>query len=234
MIAERDADCGALYRAKRRELLALAHTLTEDELARDVPATPAWSVHDVVAHLVGITADLNALRFDDPDPDAWTDRQVRERRGATVADLEREWEAEADRFEEGLRLLGYELGSHYVGDLLQHTQDVRSALDREPIADDEALAVALDFYVDHFSQALVAAGAGAVEVRTGDESWTAGAGTVVATVEAARLELFRAFGGRRSESGLRTLSWTGDVDRVLPYVSAYPMPSSDADRVPRR
>ena len=225
MIAERAADCGALYRAKRRELLALARTLGGDELATNVPATPAWSVHDVVAHLVGITADLNALRFDVADADAWTERQVAERRGATVADLEREWEAEADRFEEGLRLLGYELGSHYVGDLLQHTQDVRSALGREPIADDEALAVALDFYVDHFSQALVASGGGAVEVRTGDESWTAGAGAIVATVEAGRLELFRAFGGRRSDAGVRALSWTGDVQRVLPHVSAYPMPA---------
>jgi uncharacterized protein (TIGR03083 family) len=234
VIAERAADCGALYRAKRRELLALAHTLTADELATTVPATPAWSVHDVIAHLVGITADLNALRFDDPDPDAWTARQVRERRTATVADLEREWEAEADRFEEGLRLLGYELGSHYVGDLLQHTQDVRAALGRGPIADDEALAVALDFYVDHFSQALVASGAGAVEVRTGDEAWTAGAGAVVASVEADRLELFRAFGGRRAEAGVRALSWTGDVDRVLPFVSAYPMPASDTDPAPRR
>jgi len=224
VIVERDVDCGALYRTKRRELLALAHALSADELAATVPATPAWSVHDVVAHLVGIAADLNALRFDDPDPDAWTDRQVRERRGATVADLEQEWEAEADRFEEGLRLLGYELGSHYVGDLLQHTQDVRSALGLDPIADDEALAVALDFYVDHFSQALAASGAGAVEVRTGDEAWTAGAGAVVATVEAGRLDLFRSLGGRRSEAGVRALSWTGDVDRVLPHVSAYPMP----------
>jgi uncharacterized protein (TIGR03083 family) len=234
VIAERDADCGALYRAKRRELLALAHTLAPDELATTVPATPAWSVHDVLAHLVGIAADLNALRFDDPDPDAWTARQVRERRGATVADLEREWEGEADRFEEGLRLLGYELGSHYVGDLLQHTQDVRSALGRDPIADDEALAVALDFYVDHFSQALVDAGAGAVEVRTGDEAWVAGTGNVVATVEGTRLELFRAFGGRRSEAGVRVLSWSGDVERVLPHVSAYPTPASDADPAPRR
>jgi uncharacterized protein (TIGR03083 family) len=234
VIAERDADCGALYRVKRRELLELAHGLSADELATAVPATPAWSVHDVVAHVVGIAADLNAQRFDVPDADAWTARQVRERRGATVADLEREWEREADRFEEGLRLLGYELGSHYVGDLLQHTQDVRSALGRGRIADDEALAVAMDFYVDHFSQALAAAGAGAVEVRTGEDAWTAGEGSVVATVEGARLELFRAFGGRRSESGVRALSWTGDVDRVLPHVSAYPMPASDADPSPHR
>jgi uncharacterized protein (TIGR03083 family) len=221
VIVERDVDCGALYRMKRAELLALVRSLGDEELHTVVPATPAWTVKDVVGHLVGITADLNALRFDAPDPDSWTARQVAERRGASVADLEAEWEAEAGRFEDGLRLLGYELGSHYVGDLLQHSQDVREALGREDLAEDEALAVALDFYLDAFSRALSANGAGAVVVRVGNESWTAGAGEVAATVRAERLPLLRAFGGRLPEDAVRALAWTGDVDRALPAVNAY-------------
>jgi uncharacterized protein (TIGR03083 family) len=221
VIAEREADCGALYRAKRRELLDLVRPLDAEQLATVVPATPAWTVKDVVAHLVGITADLNARRFDAPDADTWTARQVEARRSASVADLEAEWEGEADRFEEGLRLLGYELGSHYVGDLLQHSQDVREALGWDDVEDDLALAVALDFYVDFFSQALVGKGTGAVVVRVGVEAWTAGAGDVVATVTAERLPLFRAFGGRRPEAEVRSFRWTGDVDRVLPFVNAY-------------
>ena len=221
MIAEHPADCGALYREHRQALLRLVGSLTAQDLGTVVPATPAWSVHDVVAHLVGITADLNALRFDVADPEAWTARQVEERRTATVPELAAEWEAEAGRFEEGLRLLGYELGSHYVGDLLHHSQDVREALGRPPIEDDLALVVALDFYVDHFSQSLAAHGAGAVAIRVADESWTAGAGEVVATVTAGRFDLFRSFGGRRTKAEVRALDWTGDVDRVLPFVSAY-------------
>ncbi len=221
MIAEHPADCGALYREQRRALLALVHSMTTEELGTVVPATPAWTVHDVVSHLVGITADLNALRFDVADADAWTARQVEERRTATVAELDAEWEAEAGRFEEGLRLLGYELGSHYVGDLLQHSQDVREAVGGDRIGDDLALVVALDFYVDHFSQALTGDDVGAVVVRVGEEAWTAGAGEVVATVTGGRFGLFRAFGGRRTEAEVRALAWTGDVDRVLPFVSAY-------------
>jgi uncharacterized protein (TIGR03083 family) len=222
VIAERPADCGALYRAERRELLDLLRPLPAAALQTVVPATPAWSVHDVVAHLTGITADLNALRFDVATPEDWTARQVAERRGSSLADLEDEWEREAPRFEEGLEQLGYELGSHYVGDLLQHSQDVREALGRDRIDDDLALAVALDFYVDHFSQALTAAGLGSVVVRVGDEGWTAGSGAVVATVDADRFGLLRAFGGRRRDAEVRALRWTGDVDRVLPFVSAYP------------
>ena len=221
MIAERPADSGALYRAKRRELLELVHQLGAEELGTVVPATPAWTVKDVVAHLVGITSDLNALRFDAPDPETWTARQVESRRSASVAELEAEWEQEADRFEEGLRLLGYELGSHYVGDLLQHSQDVREALGREDVADDLALAVALDFYVDAFSQALAGNGEGAVVVHVGEEAWTAGRGPAVASVTADRLPLLRAFGGRLALGDVRALAWSGDVDAVLPFVNAY-------------
>jgi uncharacterized protein (TIGR03083 family) len=218
VIAEHDADCGALYRTERRELLDLLRDLDAGELGAEVPATPGWDVRDVVAHLTGITADLNAQRFDDPSPEAWTERQVRSRRGSALADLEAEWEQEAGQFEEGLRLLGYEIGSHYVGDLLQHSQDVREALRRPSLDDDLALAVALDFYLDVFSQALVGRGLGAVVVRAGEESWTVGRGDVVATVGADRLPLFRAFGGRTSPDGL---AWTGDVDRVRSAVDAY-------------
>jgi uncharacterized protein (TIGR03083 family) len=221
VIVERDADTGALYRTKRRELLDLVRSLGDAELGAVVPATAAWTVKDVVAHLVGITSDLNAQRFDVTDADAWTARQVEERRSAAVADLEAEWEREADRFEEGLRLLGYELGSHYVGDLLQHSQDVREALGRDDVDDDLALAVALDFYVDFFSQALAGNGAGAVVVRVGNESWTAGHGRVVAEVTAERLPLLRAFGGRLGEADVRAFDWKGDVDRALPFVNAY-------------
>jgi uncharacterized protein (TIGR03083 family) len=221
VIAQHDADCGALYRAKRRELLELVGALSDEERAVVVPATPAWSVQDVVAHLVGITSDLNGQRFDAPDAEAWTARQVASRRSSSLADLEAEWEQEADRFEAGLRLLGYEIGSHYVGDLLQHSQDVREALGRPPLDDDPALTVALDFYVDVFSQALAGAGAGAVEVRVGEEVWMAGAGEVVAKVTGGRLPLLRAFGGRSTDEEVRALGWSGDVERVLPFVDAY-------------
>jgi hypothetical protein len=72
-----------------------------------------------------------------------------------------------------------------------------------------------------FSQALTAAGAGAVAVHVPDETWTAGAGEVVATLTADRLPLLRGFGGRLGAAEVRALGWTGDVDAVLPFVDAY-------------
>jgi uncharacterized protein (TIGR03083 family) len=225
MVPERDVDCGELYSARRRELLDRLEALRAGDLFVTVPATPAWTVHDVLCHLVGITADMNAGNFGSGDPDGWTDAQVRSRRSHSVSELDAEWDSEAPKFEEGLRSLGYEIGSHYVADLLQHTADIHHALGLAPPRDDLGLAVALDFYLISFEQALRRSLLGSVAITVRPEAWTLGEGELIASVEAGRYELFRALGGRRSESQIRALTWTGDVAAILPVVSRYPLPS---------
>lgn len=148
VIVEREVDCGLIYQRLRRRLIATLRSLDSRRLGTVVPATAAWSVRDAVAHLVGIASDLNAQRFDVTDPDEWTARQVHERQQATLDDLDVEWQHEAVIFEEGLRLMGYEVGSHFVGDLLHHASDIHHALGLARNDDHEALDVGLDFYLD--------------------------------------------------------------------------------------
>jgi len=224
MIAERPMDCGVLYDTKRRELVQLMRSLSDDELATVVPATPAWSVQDVLSHVVGITADLNAQRFDVVEPDEWTARQILERRDRTVDEVAEEWEREAPLFEDGLRLLGYEFGSHYVGDLLQHTADVRHALGMGILADDDALAVGLDFYLNELDRRLTSSQRGTVVVALPGEEWALGAGPAAGSLRTSRFEAFRMLGGRRSESQIRAMDWSSEIEAVLPAISAYPLP----------
>jgi uncharacterized protein (TIGR03083 family) len=219
-------DCGALYERLRRELVSLATGLDDDALATAVPATPEWQVRDVVAHVVGIAADLNAQRFD-LDGDAWTRRQVEERRGRDLAAIAAEWDAEAPVFEDGLRLFGYEMGSHYVADLHAHLQDVRSALGLPPARDPIVVAVALDFYLGSLDESLRRAGRGALEVFAGDEHHVAGSGEVRATLRADPFELLRALSARRSRAQIRALDWSGEVDVIVGEVARYPLPARD-------
>jgi hypothetical protein len=214
----------------RRRPVATGRWLDGEALEITVPATPAWSVADAVAHVVGIAHDLNAQRFDVTDPDEWTARQVRGRCDATIDDLEVAWEHEAPRFEEGLRLMGYEVGSHFVGDLLHHAADIHHAVGLERPDDEEAMAVSLDFYPDPCHQVLAAHDRGSLGVRATDpprERWTLGAGREVATLAATRYELFRALGGRRSQHQLRAMTWTGDVDAIARMLTSYPPPIHD-------
>jgi len=224
VVPERNVDPAALYERERTVFSSLLRTLSDDQLHAPVPATPLWTVHDVAAHLTGITADLNARRFGDGDADAWTAAQVEARRGCSIDELVAEWDGEAPTFEAGLRLFGYDFGAHYLGDLLQHVADVTAALGRPPGRDDLALAVALDFYVGSFEETLVQAGCGAVAVSVGGESWVLGPGNVVAWLTASRFELFRALGGRRTGAEIAGLQWSGEFETLPGLVSRYPMP----------
>ena len=95
---------------------------------------------------------------------------------------------------------------------------------------DEALMVGLDFYLDTCHQDLVARDLGTLGVQAIDspvERWSLGGGHEIATLEAPRYELFRAFGGRRSQRQLRAMTWTGDVEAVATMLTSYPPPVHD-------
>lgn len=49
-----------IYRNARGRIATLAGGLTDDQLRMPVPATPGWSVHEVLAHLTGGAADVLA------------------------------------------------------------------------------------------------------------------------------------------------------------------------------
>ncbi len=227
----RSVDCGAIYERKRRELVAWLTGLGDDALATRVPATPAWTVHDVVAHLVGLATDMNDQRFpgpDDVDGDGWTAAHVDARRSYSLAELAEEWERQGPQFAEGLRLFGYEFARHFVADLETHVQDVRSALHAGPDPDGLAVRVALDHYLGALDERIRRdAGDHALELRFDGERVVAGTGPIGATVTASAFELLRALSGRRSRRQLEALEWTGDVDRFAPLLSAYRIPATD-------
>ncbi len=80
-------DWGEVYRANVDAVTALAEGLSTEQLSQQVPATPDWTVHDVLAHLAGSPADALSGRMDGaPGPD-WTERHVGERAAHTTTDL---------------------------------------------------------------------------------------------------------------------------------------------------
>ncbi|GAB6984532.1 maleylpyruvate isomerase N-terminal domain-containing protein [Nocardioides pyridinolyticus] len=89
-------DWGALYRDNVAALSTLAEDLSEEELSRTVPGSPAWTVHDVLAHLAGGPADVATGRMDGAPGPEWTTRHVSERVGFPVPDLVAEMQAHQD------------------------------------------------------------------------------------------------------------------------------------------
>lgn len=81
---EPGTDWGALYRDHVAAVSALVSELPDDRLGATVPATPAWTVHDVVAHLAGVSSDAVTGRMEGAPGPEWTARHVAERRGHLV------------------------------------------------------------------------------------------------------------------------------------------------------
>ncbi len=228
-------DTGAVYERTKR---AFVVTVTEADVDHLVPATPAWTVRDVLAHVIGLAADLNAQRFPDPEDEggaAWSAQQVASRQGRTLAELTAEWDRESPRFADGLRLFGYEFGSHFAADLHAHHQDVRQALGGTRDNDPLTVAVALDHYVGFLGAQLATMDWGSVTATTECGTRQVGInGSHHASIETSAFELLRAVSGRRSLDQIRALPWQGDVDAllaVLPsvYVGGYSLPIVDLD-----
>ncbi len=89
-------DWGQLYRDHVTALGALADDLTDAQRAATVPATPAWTVHDLLAHLAGGAADVVTGRMDDAPGPEWTARHVGERAQLPVDELVHELQTNAD------------------------------------------------------------------------------------------------------------------------------------------
>lgn len=116
----------AIYRAARGRISALAGELDDEQLRIPVPATPGWSVHDVLAHLAGGAADVLAGRLDGAPGDSWTARHVAERRGHPVAQLLAEWEHAAPAVESTLP--AKHAGPNLAADVICHEADLHEAL----------------------------------------------------------------------------------------------------------
>lgn len=81
------ADWGVLYSENVAAVSALAPTLTDEQLSTVVPATPDWTVREVLAHLAGGASDAVTGRMDGAQSPEWTSRHVDERVRVSVADL---------------------------------------------------------------------------------------------------------------------------------------------------
>ncbi len=120
-----DTDWGEVYRANVDAVCALARTLDAEQLSLVVPATPDWTVHDVLAHLAGSPADLLADRMDGAPSAAWTARHVDERAARSVAELVAEIQGSVDAV---IATLGDHDSPALVWNCAVHHADLHEAL----------------------------------------------------------------------------------------------------------
>jgi uncharacterized protein (TIGR03083 family) len=216
-------ELGERYLRGRERVVSLVAGLDEAGWVTAVPACPGWRIHDLVAHLVGITDDALAGRMEGAPGPAWTAAQVADRVDAAPAGMLAEWDANAERFAEALTAFGIATA---VVDVLTHEQDLRGALGR-PGGDPADLSWVVDALLDRLHAQVAEAGLPALAVRTERGNRVLADGEVGASLRTTDLELFRASLGRRSAAQILALDWDGDAGPYLPHLSVFDLHPTD-------
>jgi uncharacterized protein (TIGR03083 family) len=219
-------DYAQTYGALRGRVTELVREADPERLERAAPAAPEWRVRDVVAHLSGIAADINAGNLDGVATDAWTARQVDARRDWSIDEILDEWDTEASKVEAIMATLPVVAVGQMTMDAATHEQDIRGGLERPGARHCDAIAVGLDWAVPMLTSTVDPAGA-TLRIETGGGSHTVGTGDRQFAVRADRYELFRTMTGRRSADQIRAFEWDGDAAPellVLPIFTPRPTP----------
>ncbi len=209
------------YLQTRGRMCAMLADVSPDDLARTVPACPAWSAKDLAAHVVSMPAALGSGRMPDGDIGEWLQRLVEERRGQDAERLVTEWLALDDAI---AVLLGGTAGLLYP-DLAVHEHDLRGALGRP---DHAALAVdtMMPRTLAAFANPLRDAGLGAIEVRDDGRSWTSHDADPGWVLLVDPWEAVRALNSRRTVDELLALPAEGDAWPYVPVLDAHlPLPT---------
>jgi hypothetical protein len=213
-------DLLAPYQRTRGRVCTLLLDATPDALARTVPACPAWSVHDLAAHLVGIPAALADGRLPSGDVNVWLQEIVDERHDQEVGTLVDEWQT-LDGVIEPMLQGG---GALMFADLAVHEHDLRAALERpdhDALEVDALVTFALEFVAAPASDA----GLGAVVVEHDGRSWRSHDVDAGWTLHVEPWEAVRALYSRRTADEVRALPADGDADPYIPLIEAHlPLP----------
>ena len=216
---------GEAYAVTRRSIADLVNDLDEEHARLVVPACPAWTVRDLLAHLSGIAVDASKGNLVGVGSDEWTQRQLDERKDMSMAELLTEWDGVADQIAGALDYFPKGAASLFVGDTVTHEHDMRLPLRRPGDRNSPAVDVALEGYVRWFGRRLKDRDMPAVKLEAEGHEWVAGAGEPAITVAApTKFDLLRALTGRRTRDEIAGLGWSGDPAPYLDAFSMYGMP----------
>ncbi len=209
-----NADSAAAYAQVQERMTALLREASAEQLARQVPACPDWTVKDLAAHVVGVAADVAAGRLEGAGSDPWTAAQVQARRGASLEEMLAEWQFAP--LERALLDLDAMQAAQVVFDLTTHEHDLRGALELPGERDSRGVEVGWDWATTVLGMLRDGYGEGAIVLTTPQGAATCGSAAPTSGVTSDRFELFRAMTGRRSSEQVASWAWTGEpaVERL--------------------
>jgi hypothetical protein len=211
---------GAYLRTRER-VTDLLQAVASADLGKQVPACPAWSVHELLAHLVSMPAAISVGRRPSGPVGEWLEELIVERKDQSCASLITEWQS----LDASLADLLSGPSAVLFADLAVHEHDLRGALNKP---DHAALEVdeILPRTLAAFSKPLQAAGLGAIEVRGDGGVWRSHEAPVGWTLLVDPWTAVRAVNSRRTEQELCQLPALGEATPYLRVLDGHlPLPA---------
>lgn len=197
-----DAVVVEAYQELRRRMIKLLRDTPSHLGASPVPHCPAWSLHDVAAHLVGVPEDILAGRMKGVTTEAWTQSQVDRHQDHSLTELADIWTDQIASFDAVLPHIPSPVNSQMVMDAVTHEHDIRHALGQPGARDSSAVRVGLGWLLD----------------AAGDET---GLASRLGRSSLGDFDLLRVLSGRRSAEQIAQLDL--DPDELLPLFVGKPL-----------
>ena len=218
-------DLAAIYREGRERLLALAPTLSEDQLATLTPTCPEWTVQDIYAHLTGLAVEVIGGRVERRGSPGRTAVQVGSRRGMTITEICAEWNRIGEQMDDVIASGGRAMTPLGI-DIWTHEQDIANGARVESGRDGAGLYLTMSAAWS-IKAKLRAAEIAPLRIVAGRADWTIGDGDAAATLRMTEYEMARAVLGRRSVNQLRAYDWDGDSEPYLQHLPVFNPPEYD-------
>jgi hypothetical protein len=209
---------GHRYLAAHARVVDLVAPLDDDLV---IPATPGWSLLDLLAHLAGAAHDLDRRDVEAWSLDEWTAGQVEARRGRARTEVLAEWAEHApgaaavvdDPIAAGL---DEAFDRMPIIDTTGHEGDILEAIGRPATIDPADWAIIGPHREAMLGYLVAEAGLAPLRVRTPEgDDWILGGDVATTTVEMSRDELWRSLMGRRSRATVEGYTWSGDAAAYL-------------------
>ncbi|GAB3690053.1 maleylpyruvate isomerase family mycothiol-dependent enzyme [Nocardiopsis oceani] len=219
-------DSARIYENCQGRLLDLAATLDQEQLDTVVPACPDWTVHQVFAHLAGLSAEVAEDKVTPPATDEVTARQVADREHLGIDEIGAQWRDSAPALVEIMRTQKRARYSLPALDVWHHENDIRGALglDAQTADADQLAAFPLGGLAKGWPDEAPSL---RVEATDTGQEWNLGQGGTL-TLSGTAFELARAVTGRRSVAQILAMDWSGgDPAPVAPFLPTLPAPKVD-------
>lgn len=213
------------YRETRERLLALAPTLSAQQLSTLTPTCPEWTVQDIYAYLTGLAVEVGKGHIEGRGSPGRTAQQVGSRRDRSIEEICGEWRSVAASIEAMIASAGQALRPLAI-DIWTHEQDIANGAGVESGRDGSGLLLTMNAAWTMKAK-LRKAGLPPLRIVAGRADWVIGDDEPGAMVRLSEYEMARAVLGRRSVAQLAAYEWEGDPDPYVPHFPVFDPPERD-------